>query len=125
MSKKTKPETPQEHVFTHRRDSDDIAYKLCRCCKCGAVSRCTPRTDFYTAAEDKSLRGSEAGAPLWCEPCLMTKNFGEKSPPMMTMDGGRRTVGEEFVVKGGGRRRKAVVTDVDEKGNMKSFEVED
>jgi len=115
----------QEHVFERRTDSDDIGYKLCKCCKCGETSRCTPRNDFYTAGEDKDLRSTPQGAPLWCEPCLMNKNFGTPNPPTLIMDGGKRAPGDEIVVKGGGRRRKAVITDVDEEGNVKSFDMMD
>jgi primosomal protein N' len=40
----------------------DRGYKLCRCCVCGKISRCTPTNDYYTTEKH--------GKKLLCEACF-------------------------------------------------------
>jgi hypothetical protein len=49
-------------VITHKVDGEDIAYRICRCFKCGIEHACTPSFDFYTRP---------GRTELYCEPCLL------------------------------------------------------
>lgn len=44
-------------------------YKLCKCCKCGKIEKCTMSRDFYTLGDDDT-------GPLHCEDCF--KNHVKK-----------------------------------------------
>ena len=48
-------------IIIERCTNWDHADKICKCCRCGIVRRCSPDFDFY-AKED--------GDPLFCEICL-------------------------------------------------------
>jgi len=77
-----------EPIYTHR--TTDLRRKLCKCCSCGKIERCTPMTDFY----------GEKDEPVQCEVCMLN-GVGIKKPMlhMIQADDGPVVVSKEIFVK--------------------------
>ena len=53
----------------------DRGYKLCKCCVCGTVEKCTPSFDYYTTQDH--------GDKLVCESCFriyVSKKMKDNKP---------------------------------------------